>query len=91
MRPAERKQFPGRCNPLIDQTLSDVGLSVEAVLGEREMGLVHAGSLKPGDVLVLDQDVDQDVTLYVNGKPFARGEIRIIDDRFAVRITRILS
>jgi flagellar motor switch protein FliN/FliY len=38
----------------------------------------------------LDRPVSEPIDLLVQGVPFARGEVVVVDDRFAIRIVEIV-
>jgi flagellar motor switch protein FliN/FliY len=46
--------------------------------------------LGPGSVLELDRDISQPVDLRINGVLVARGEVVVVQDRFAVRIRELV-
>ena len=48
-------------------------------------------ALEPGSVLELNREVSQPVDLIVCGSVFARGEVVVVDGRFAVRIKEVLT
>lgn len=70
--------------------LLDVSVRVTAELGRTTMSIGEILKLGPGSVIGLDRAVTEPVELLVQGVPFARGEVVVIDDRFAIRIREIL-
>jgi flagellar motor switch protein FliN/FliY len=46
--------------------------------------------LRPGSIVVLDRVAGEPVDLLVNGTPIARGEVVVIDEEFALRVTEVL-
>jgi flagellar motor switch protein FliN/FliY len=48
-------------------------------------------SLEPGSVIGLEREAGSPVDLLVNGSLFARAEVIVVDDRYAVRITELLA
>jgi len=69
----------------------DVELQVTAELGRASMQIRDVLGLGPGSVVELDKMAGEPVDLLVNGRPFARGEVVVIDESFGVRVTEILS
>jgi flagellar motor switch protein FliN/FliY len=73
----------------LDQLL-DVSVCVTAELGRATLSIADVLKLGHGAVVGLDRAVSQPVDLLVQGVPFARGEVVVIDDRFGIRIREIL-
>jgi flagellar motor switch protein FliN/FliY len=69
----------------------DVPVTVTARLGEVVMPIGDLLKLGPGAVVSLDRDVAQPVDLTVRGVTFARGEVVVVDEHYAVRIKELLS
>lgn len=70
--------------------LLDVNVSVRAELGHATVPIGDILKWEPGSVVELDREVSQPVDLTVCGVLFARGEVVVINDRFAVRIKELL-
>lgn len=70
-----------------------LGIEVEVVarLGSVEMPLSSVLSLGPGSVVNVGHLVDEPIELYVNNKLIARGDVVIVDEKFGVRITEVVS
>lgn len=71
--------------------LEDVSLTVTARLGQVSMPISEILKLGPGAVVELDREVGQPVDLAVQNTVFARGEVVVVDDHFAIRIKELLS
>jgi len=71
--------------------LLDVSVPVVAQLGATEMRIRDILKLMPGSIVELDKLAGEPVDLLVRGKPFAQGEVVVVDENFGVRMTRILS
>lgn len=69
----------------------DVTLQLTAVLGRTAILIKDLISLGPGSVLELDKLAGEPVELLVNNKLVARGEVVVIDEKFGIRITDIVS
>jgi flagellar motor switch protein FliN/FliY len=67
----------------------DVNIKVWAELGRVEMPIGDVLQLGDGVVLKLNRPVSQPVDLVAQGVRLARGEVVVVDDCFAVRITEI--
>jgi flagellar motor switch protein FliN len=70
--------------------LLDVSVCVSAELGRATMTIADILKLDIGSVVGLDRTVSEPVDLLVQGVPFARGEVVVIDNCFAIRIREIL-
>jgi flagellar motor switch protein FliN/FliY len=72
------------------QQLLDVSVCVTAELGRVTLSIGDILKLGPGSVVELDRSVSEPIDLFVQGVPFARGEVVVVEDRFAIRIHEIL-
>lgn len=73
---------------------SAIPVTVEVMLGTATLQLIDLMNLKPGSDLFLDQNIGDPVTVIVNGKKIAKGELYVLETRgdlLGVRITEILS
>ena len=70
--------------------LFDVTVRLTAELGRVSMSIGEILRLGPGAVVGLDRSVVEPVDLFVQGVLFARGEVVVVDDRFAIRIQEIV-
>lgn len=69
----------------------DIQLTVTARLGRIEMPIQDILSLGPGSIVEVGHVVDEPVELLVNNKLIARGDVVVIDEKFGLRITEIMS
>lgn len=67
----------------------DVPLEISAVLGQTEMSLREVVSMQTGSVFELDKLSTEPIDLYVNKILIARGEVVVVDDKFAVKISEL--
>ncbi len=70
--------------------LHDVEMTVTVELGRTTMALRDVLELTPGSVVELDRSAGSPVDLLVNGTLIARGEVVVIDEEFALRVTEIV-
>jgi flagellar motor switch protein FliN/FliY len=73
------------------QPLSDVMCSVDVQLGSATISVRECLHLKRHSIIRLDQSAGSDMQVVINGVPVANGEVVIIDDSTAVRLTEILA
>jgi flagellar motor switch protein FliN len=69
----------------------DIGLIATARLGRVEMPIGEVLNLGPGSIIEVGHLVDEPVDLLVNGKLIARGDVVVVDEKFGIRITEIVS
>lgn len=70
--------------------ISHVQVSLVAELGEAQMTVEQLFKLRNQDIVALNQTLDAPVTLLLNGKPVARGELLAVEEQLGVRITELL-
>lgn len=70
--------------------LLDVAVCVTAELGRSTLSIGEVLKLGAGSVVGLDRAVSEPIDLLVQGVPFARGEVVVVEDRFAIRIQEIV-
>ncbi len=71
--------------------LLDVPLDVSAELGRCRMTIQQLLALAPGTVVELDKVAGEPLDILVNDRLVARGEAVVVNDKFGVRITDIVS
>lgn len=81
-----RTAAPGHAN--LD-LVHDVPLEISAVLGQTELSLREVVSMTTGSVFELDKLATDPIDLYVNNILIARGEVVVVDDKFAVKISEL--
>lgn len=76
-----------------EKDLSLVGhvkVSLAAEVGIAEMTIDELFGLKRSDTVVLDQDSSAEVTLLLNGRAVARGDLVAVEDKLGIRITELI-
>jgi len=71
--------------------LLDVPLEVEVELGRTRMTIQDLLALGPGSVIELDKVAGEALDILVNDRLVARGEAVVVNDKFGIRITEIVS
>ncbi|MHB8078750.1 MAG: flagellar motor switch protein FliN [Candidatus Krumholzibacteriia bacterium] len=71
--------------------LLDVNLRVTVELGRTRLKIRDILNLATGSVVELGKPASEPVDILVNGALLASGEVVVVDDNFAVRITKLLS
>ncbi len=73
------------------ELLLDVPLDLSVELGRTRMTIQDLLGLGPGSVIELDKIAGEPLDILVNGRLVARGEAVVVNDKFGVRITDIVS
>ena len=69
----------------------DVTLQVTVEVGRARMTIQDLLQLGQGSVVELEKLAGEPLDIYVNGKHVARGEAVIVNEKFGVRLTDIIS
>ena len=69
----------------------DVTLQVTVEVGRARMTIQDLLQLGQGSVVELEKLAGEPLDIYINGKPVARGEAVIVNEKFGVRLTDIIS
>jgi flagellar motor switch protein FliN len=71
--------------------LLDVELPIIVSFGDASMPLKEVLKLGVGSVIELKKAVNDPVTLIVNGKPIAKGEVVMVEGNYGIRILEVES
>ncbi|TVP45381.1 MAG: flagellar motor switch protein FliN [Gemmatimonadales bacterium] len=71
--------------------LYDLPLPVSVELGRARLPVQEILGLGRGSVIQLDRLAGEPVDLFVGDRKFAQGEVVVMGEQFAIRITRILA
>ena len=69
----------------------DVTLQVTVEVGRARMTIQDLLQLGQGSVVELEKLAGEPLDIYINGKSVARGEAVIVNEKFGVRLTDIIS
>lgn len=69
----------------------DVPVNISLRVGSTEISIRNLVKLVEGSVVALDRDASEPMDVLVNGTMIAQGEIVVVDDRFGVRLTDVVS
>jgi flagellar motor switch protein FliN/FliY len=69
----------------------DVALQVTVEVGRARMTIQDLLQLGQGSVVELEKLAGEPLDIYINGKSVARGEAVIVNEKFGVRLTDIIS
>lgn len=71
--------------------LNDVTLEVIVELGRTDLSIERLLRLKKGSVITIDKLSGEPLDVRVNGKLAARGEAVIVNEKFGVRVTQVVT
>ena len=85
--PRDNRESPQRRLEL----LLDVPLDLSVELGRTRMSIQELLNLGPGSVVELDKVAGEPLDILINERLVARGEVVVVNDKFGIRITDIVS
>ena len=71
--------------------LLDISLNVTVELGRAKMLINDLLKLGQGSVIELSKLAGESLDILANQKPIARGEVVVVNDKYGVRLTEIIS
>jgi len=71
--------------------LLDIPLEVAVELGRSKMFIKDLLQLNQGSVIELDKTAGEPMEILVNDKLIARGEVVVVNEKFGIRLTDIIS
>ncbi len=77
-------------HPSLDFIL-DIPLEISVEIGRSKMIINDLLKLSQGSIIELNKLAGEPAEIYVNQRLMARGEVVVVNDRFAVRLTEIIS
>lgn len=99
--PVERPVNPGRAGGTDPSATYDsagnlsmlmgVHLNLTVELGRTNLSVRQVLELQKGTVVELDRTAGEAVDIYVNDRLIAHGDVVVVDDKFGVRITELVS
>jgi len=69
----------------------DIPLDVSVELGKVKMLVNDMIQMGPGSIIELEKAVGDPLEIYVNNKLVARGEVVVVDEKFGIRVTDVIS
>ncbi len=85
---AEANRAPADLN--LDVIL-DVPVTISLEVGRARIPIRNLLQLNQGSVVELERAAGEPLDLYVNGTLIAHGEVVVVNDRFGVRLTDVIS
>ncbi len=69
--------------------LLDMNVPITVIIGQTEITVRRLLHLGPGSVLKLNKPINEPIDLYLSDTKFATGNVVVVDECFAVKITQI--
>jgi flagellar motor switch protein FliN/FliY len=73
------------------ERLMDIAVEVSMEIGRAQMSIRDLLQLGRGSVVELDRLAGEPLDVLVNGTLVAHGEVVVVDDRFGIRLTDVIS
>ncbi|MDR0312093.1 MAG: flagellar motor switch protein FliM [Treponema sp.] len=86
-----KKMEQSKVNPLVDDALSNVGLTISVEIGTTVKTVKEVRGMGEGTIVELDKLAGELVDVKANGILIAYGEVVVIDENFGVRITELIA
>ncbi|HUU30309.1 MAG TPA: FliM/FliN family flagellar motor switch protein [archaeon] len=88
----ERFESPKPLETSFDlKQLNDVSLELLAELGRTSVSIREILAWKKDTIVTLNKLAGENVDIFIHGVRFASGEVLVVEDKFAVRLTELLS
>jgi flagellar motor switch protein FliN/FliY len=88
LEPSQRKQRDG--SPDLDVIL-DIPVRISMEVGNTEITIRNLLQLNQGSVIELDRLAGEPLDVLVNGTLIAHGEVVVVNERFGIRMTDVIS
>lgn len=90
--PAADRQAQGQHGSMAGKLgrINNVEMALTVEIGRTRMSVRDVLNLEPGGVVELDRSAGAPADVLLNGRVIAHGEVVVVDQDYAVRITRIL-
>jgi flagellar motor switch protein FliN/FliY len=69
----------------------DVAVTLALEVGRARMSVRELLQLAPGSIVELDRLASEPLDVLVNGVRIARGEVVVVNDKFGIRLTEVVS
>ena len=68
----------------------DIPVKLTVELGSCQLSMREVLQLAPGSIVQLDKTANSPVSVFVNQRLIARGEVVVIEDRLGIKVTEIV-
>ncbi|OZB37789.1 MAG: flagellar motor switch protein FliN [Halothiobacillus sp. 14-56-357] len=81
----------GKENPINLEVLMDVPVTLSMEIGRTSLNIRSLLQLNQGSIVELDRLAGEPLDVLVNGTLIARGEVVVINEKFGIRLTDVIS
>ncbi|MFH2047307.1 MAG: flagellar motor switch protein FliN [Pseudomonadota bacterium] len=71
--------------------IMDIPLEIRVELGQAKMLINDLLQLGQGSVIELNKNIGDPIDIYICDKLIAKGEVVVVEDKFGIRLTNIIS
>jgi flagellar motor switch protein FliN/FliY len=89
--PAETKASSSSTDELNLDVILDVPVTLSMEIGRTQINIRNLLQLNQGSVVELDRFAGEPLDVLVNGTLIAHGEVVVINDKFGIRLTDVIS
>ena len=72
------------------KTVMDVKVQLTIRLGSCQLAMRDVLELSPGSIVQLTQRANDPIGLYINDKLIALGEVVVVEENFAIKVTQLI-
>lgn len=86
-----RSTQEGKENPINLEVLMDVPVAISMEIGRTSINIRSLLQLNQGSIVELDRLAGEPLDVLVNGTLIARGEVVVVNEKFGIRLTDVIS
>lgn len=96
-QPAPLEELKDESAPITDDerrkldTIMDIPVSISMEVGRTQISIRNLLQLNQGSVVELDRIAGESLDVMVNGTLIAHGEVVVVNDKFGIRLTDVIS
>ncbi len=97
VQPAPLEELTDDTVPISDDerrkldTIMDIPVTISMEVGRTQISIRNLLQLNQGSVVELDRIADESLDVMVNGTLIAHGEVVVVNDKFGIRLTDVIS
>ncbi|WP_419208716.1 flagellar motor switch protein FliN [Photobacterium leiognathi subsp. mandapamensis] len=97
VQPAPFEELTDESTPITDDerrkldTIMDIPVTISMEVGRTQISIRNLLQLNQGSVVELDRIAGESLDVMVNGTLIAHGEVVVVNDKFGIRLTDVIS
>ena len=97
VQPAPLEELTDDTSPISDDerrkldTIMDIPVTISMEVGRTQISIRNLLQLNQGSVVELDRIAGESLDVMVNGTLIAHGEVVVVNDKFGIRLTDVIS